>query len=53
LDIFKRISKIIKRINKEILNLFSLKTEGENIATPISNIKSMKFPQSILKCLTK
>ncbi len=49
----KEYQKLSKEQINEILNLFSLKTEGENIPPPISNFKSMKFPQSILKCLTK
>ena len=49
----KEYQKLSKEQINEILNLFSLKTEGENIPPPISNFKSMKFPQSILKCLSK
>ena len=49
----KEFEKLTKVQVNEILNIFNLKIEGENVPNPISNFKSMKFPQSILKCLTK
>lgn len=38
---------------EKIRNLYKITVDGENVAVPISDFKSMKFPMPILTCLLK